>query len=328
MNGILVIRLGAMGDIIHALPAVASLKKSLPESKLAWLIAPKWIPLLEGNPYVDELIPFSRRGIGALRNSWRRLRAIEPRIAIDFQGLLQSAIAGRAARPESFFGFDKSVAREPLASLFYTHRVSVKGPHRIERNLQLVQAAGASQISYQSWIPAGREEGTLPSGTFVLASPFAGWTSKQWPIERYEPLAERLRKEGLELVANVPEEKAAELAKFKDVRVHTSSLSGLIAATRRATAVVGLDSGPLHLAAALRKPGVALFGTTDPARTGPFGGSMIVLRAENVVTTYKRGDAIHSSMKAITVDQVTEGVLRSIAEASVPANGVAAVPRP
>lgn len=187
---ILVIRLSAMGDIIHALPAVASLKKSFPKTSLAWLIAPKWMPLLEGNPSVDELVPFHRRGLRGLRTSWTRLRTLKPGLAVDFQGLVQSALAGRAAQPEVFYGFDRSVAREPFASIFYTHRIAANGPHRVERNLQLVQAAGACDLTHEAWLPDGREEGTLPMGPFVLASPFAGWTSKQWPIENYERLGE------------------------------------------------------------------------------------------------------------------------------------------
>src|SRR5207248_8678398 len=105
---ILVIRLSAMGDIIHALPAVASLKKSFPESSLAWLVAPKWMPLLEGNPHIDELVPFHRHDLPGLKASWTRLRALKPAFAIDFQGLVQSALAGRAARPEIFYWFDRS----------------------------------------------------------------------------------------------------------------------------------------------------------------------------------------------------------------------------
>lgn len=315
-ENILVIRLGAMGDILHALPAVASLKKSFPQSRIAWLVARRWMPLLAGNPAIDELIPFERGGLGAFAASCRRLRGRRPDLAVDFQGLVQSALCGRIAQPRRLIGFDRSVAREPLAAFFYTQRAHVKGPHRIERNLQLIEGAGATTLTDESWIPAGREEAPLPSGPFVLTSPFAGWKSKEWPLENYEKLAFRLRREGIELVANVPEESAEELRGAKHLLLHTSSLSGLIAATRRATAVLGLDSGPLHLAAALRKPGVALFGPTDPAATGPFGGSMSVLRAPGFETTYKRGNAIHESMRVITVEEVAGSLLRAIGAAS------------
>ena len=314
MSSILVIRLGAMGDIIHALPAAASLKLSFPQRKLHWLVARKWMPLLHGNPYVDEVIPFDRRGPASLLSSWRQLRDVKPDLAIDFQGLLQSSISGRIARPSAFFGFDRSVARESLASILYSQRVAVTGPHRIQRNLQLVAAAGASTLTENAWIPLGSPEGTLPSRPFVLASPFAGWTSKQWPMESYDRLGSILREEGLELVLNIPEQKALQLQKSNGVRLHTSSLDGLIDVTRRALAVIGVDSGPLHLAAALDKPGVALFGPTDPAQTGPFKSNMVVLRSSSVQTTYKRHGRIHASMAEISAEQVTDALLKSLCQ--------------
>jgi heptosyltransferase-1 len=310
---ILVIRLGAMGDIIHAIPAVASLKLSFPERKLSWLVEPKWMPLLEGHPLIDELIPFDRQGIPALWNSSRQLRRLRPDLAIDFQGLAKSSLAGRMAQPQAFFGFDRSVARESLATWFYSRRVRVTGPHRVQRNLQLVAAAGATVLTEQAWIPAGRAEGDLPLRPFVLASPFAGWASKQWPLESYERLALLLDKEGLELVINVPEQ-APQIRHLGPLRLHTSSLTGLIDATRRAIAVIGVDSGPLHLAAALNKPGVALFGPTDPAQTGPFGSRMIVLRAPGVETTYKRHGRIHASMAKIGVHDVADALIQSLAQ--------------
>lgn len=320
MPSILVIRLGAMGDIIHALPAVASLKLSFPQHRLVWLVSRKWMPLLEGNPNIDELIPFDRTGIAALKSCWSQLHSLKPDLAIDFQGLLQSSISGRLAQPHVFYGFNRSVARESLACFLYTHRIAVTGPHRIQRNLQLVTAAGAGITTEEAWIPHGYPEGQLPPGAFVLASPFAGWTGKQWPIESYDRLAEILNREGLELVLNVPEQQIAQLQKVSRVRLHTSSLYGLIDATRRAMAVVGVDSGPLHLAAALDKPGVALFGPTDPAQTGPFKSRMTVLRAPHVETTYKRHARIHASMSEIDVEQVSDALLRSLADraAAVP----------
>lgn len=313
MNSILVVRLGAMGDILHALPAVGSLKKSFPEKRTYWVVARKWIELLQGNPHIDEIVPFERKGVGALLKTWLRLRSIQPEIAIDFQGLIQSAIAGRAARPETYFGLTRSLAREPLAALFYSKRVEATGPHRVETNLQLARAAGAAVLTEESWIPRGRPEGELPAGPFLLTSPLAGWASKQWPLACYEELGERLRARGLELVANVPPGRERELGQFTHLRLHTSSISGLIDATRRAIGVVGVDSGPLHLAAALGKPGVALFGPTDPLRNGPYKSRMTVLRAPGAQTSYKRHVQVDASMAKISAERVAEELLRSIA---------------
>jgi heptosyltransferase I len=310
---ILVLRLGALGDIVHALPAVASLRLSFPDARIAWLAAARWFPLLQGNPAIDELIPFERDGLRALSGSWRRLRGVRPEIALDLQGLLQSAVAGRLSRPKRFLGFDAAVAREPLASMMYSERIRVTGPHRVERNLQLVAAAGAQNLTEEAFIPPGRLEGELPAGDFVLASPFAGWGSKQWPLAFYGQLADRLDQEGLELVLNVAPERAREAQSLARVRVLVSGLDGLIFATRRATAVVGVDSGPLHVAAALKKPGVALFGPTDPAQTGPFRSPMEVLRIADATTTYKRSDATHAAMSGLSAEAVWAALERSLA---------------
>src|SRR5579884_4089631 len=156
---IVVIRLSAMGDIIHTLPAVSVLRKSFPERKLAWVVAPKWVPLLEGNPFVDELIPLDRRNVVHAWQTLRHVRALEPEIAFDFQGLFQSAALGRLARPRALYGFAKTVAREPLAAYFYTHRIAVKGPHRVERAIQLAAAAGARETGFEAWLPPGSPEG-------------------------------------------------------------------------------------------------------------------------------------------------------------------------
>jgi heptosyltransferase-1 len=313
MNSILVVRLGAMGDILHALPAVASLRKSFPGKRIYWVVARKWIELLQGNPNIDEIVPFDRKGARALAKTWRRLRAIRPEIAIDFQGLIQSAMAGRAARPETYFGLTRSLAREPLATLFYSKRIQASGPHRVEMNLQLAAAGGAARLVEESWIPPGRPEGALPAGPFLLTSPLAGWASKQWPLASYEELGKRLRARGLGLVANVPAGRERELGQLTHLRLHTSSISGLIDATRRAIGVVGVDSGPLHLAAALGKPGVALFGPTDPAQNGPYKSRMTVLRAPGAQATYKRHAHVDASMTKISAERVAEELLRSIA---------------
>lgn len=306
-----------MGDIIHALPAVASLKASFPAARISWLVSPKWAAILEGNPAISELIYFKRDGLSALRSTWKRLRQRRFDAAFDFQGLLQSALAGRAAHAKTLYGFSSEVARESHAAWFYHRAIDVKGPHRIERNLQLIAAAGATRLNGRAWVPKGRGEGRLPTGPFVLASPFAGWAGKEWPLESYEQLARYLNRDGLDLVLNVPEPKMDEANRLGNLNVHSSSIPGLIDATRRATAVLGVDSGPLHLAAALDKPGVALFGPTDPALTGPYGTTFKVLRAPGVQTTYKRHSQVHWSMQDISVEQVAHALRDVLDHSSV-----------
>jgi heptosyltransferase-1 len=302
---ILVVRLGAMGDIIHTLPAVASLKHSFPGSHVTWAIAPHWAPLLDDNVFVDRRILIERNGIAALLRSRRELRREPFDFAVDFQGLIQSALAASAARPERIFGFDRSQAREKMATLFYSSSVASSARHVVDRNLDLARAAGASSVLHTFPLPRGRPGNPLPEGDFVLACPLAGWASKQWPLESYTALALRLRRDlGVHLVVNGPPASADVLAQIEGAQAHVSGIPGLIDATRRASAVVGVDSGPLHLAAALEKPGVAIFGPTDAARNGPYGDSLEVLRSPRASTSYKRLAAIDASMRDITPDDV------------------------
>lgn len=308
---ILVIRLSAMGDILSTLPAVASLRKSFPNHRIVWAVAPKWLSLLEGNPDVDEIVPFHRNGLPNLLVSLARLRAVKPEIAIDFQTLIYTAVAGRLSRARALYGWDAGFSREFLAGYLYSRRVRYQSEHVVDQNLELSAAAGATEIVHEFRIPAGSPEGVLPVGPFVLANPFAGWAAKEWPLANYETLAEALKQEGLALVLNVPPQRRRDVEALTGVHVHTSSLPGLIDATRKASAVLGLDSGPVHLAAALAKPGVALYGPTDPARNGPYGGTVQVIRAAAARISHKRRKQIDPSMKTITVDQV-HGALRAV----------------
>jgi heptosyltransferase-1 len=305
---ILVVRLGSMGDILHTLPAVATLKNSYPESHLTWAVEPRWTPLIEDNPFVDNLVLLHRGSVTGLARTWRALRATRYDFAIDFQGLLKSAVLAAAARPDRIYGWVRRQLREPAAAWFYSDLVTGSAAHVVDRNLELAAAAGAENTLNVSPLPPGVPQGNLPAGDFVLASPLAGWRSKQWPMEHYRALAIRLEREtGIPLVLNVPD--AAGLPAVQPLRPHVSGLAGLIHATRRAVAVVGVDSGPMHLAAALAKPGVAIFGPTDPARNGPYGNSLRVLRWPHASTTYKRGTEIEESMRRVTPDQVFEALV-------------------
>jgi heptosyltransferase I len=303
---ILVVRLGAMGDIIHTLPAIASVKQSFPHAHIGWAVEERWAPLLEGNPFVDEVVTIGRRTFSNALALRRRLRAARFDTAIDFQGLLKSAVVASFARPERIFGFHRSHTRESVAALFYSTGIKATAQHVVDRYIELAAGAGATAIARTFFIPAGRPEGILPPGPYVLANPLAGWGSKQWPLEHYLRLAREL---DLPLVLNVPNAIEAPGA-----HVHVSGIAGLIDATRRASAVIGVDSGPLHLAAALGKPGVAIFGPTDPGRNGPYGGSLTVLRSPTAGTTYKRHADIAGSMRSIGPDQVLSALANALSK--------------
>jgi heptosyltransferase I len=305
---ILAIRLSSMGDVIHTLPAVATLKNSFPESHITWTVRPRWASLLEGNPYVDEVMPVDR----SFSASWDRASRLRRRrvdVAIDFQGLIQTALLGAAVMPKKFVGFDWQHVREGPASWVYTSRVAIRTEHVVDQNMELAAAAGATKPLPAFPLPEGKAEGTLPEGKFILASPFAGWGSKQWPIDRWMDLASQL---DLPLVVNGPPGTERQLSEILGAHVHVSGIPGLIHATRRAHAVIGLDSGPMHLAAALTKPGVAIFGPTDPARNGAYGNSMRTIRVPSAATTYKRSPEPAESMKAVSAQMVLEALSASL----------------
>jgi heptosyltransferase-1 len=300
---ILLVRLGAFGDVLHALPAAASMKRTIPGARLTWAIDPKWQWLLEGNPDVDCVLPVNRKSRESLRAAWQYFRQTPVDIGVDVQGLIKSGLLLRASRAARRIGFAPGFLRERAAGMFYTERVAPAKAHVVEWNLALARAAGATTVVLDAPVPPGRAEGELPEKPFVLACPFAGWGAKQWPMEHYEELGGLMAELGFELVLNVAAR--TQTARYQ----HVSGLPGLIDATRRAAAVVGLDSGPLHLAAALGKPGVALFGPTDPARNGPFGGTITTLRAPGAPTTYRRMNEILPCMRALSPRMVFETLL-------------------
>jgi heptosyltransferase-1 len=299
---ILVVRLGAMGDIIHALPGAASLKHSFPEARVTWVVEPQWVPLLQGNGFVDRFVVFRRNEPSSWRRTKDELRAEPYDLAVDFQGLTKSALIAHLARPERIAGFGSGVVRERLAGIFYSTRVQSAAIHVVDQALDLAAGAGASNLVRVFPLPAGAPEGRLPDGPFALASPLAGWASKQWPLEYYELLATMLREQlGIPLVLNGAPGTVPAVA---GTLAHESGIPGLIDATRRAALVIGVDSGPLHLAAALNKSGVAIFGPTDPLRNGPYGGDFELFRTPGAPTTHRRGAVIAASMRAITPEQV------------------------
>jgi heptosyltransferase I len=307
---ILIIRLGAMGDIVHTLPAAAALKRVFPNAHITWIVERRWASLLEDNPALDEVALLERDSLAGIFGAWRFLRSRRWDIAVDFQGLLKSALVASVAHPDRIFGFHHSEIRERSAGIFYSDKVHSAAVHMVDRNLDLAAAAYRAPVDPSAPrvfpLPAGRPEGKLPSGDFVLASPLAGWGSKQWPLEHFQALAALLARDfHVPLVLNLPPGASIDPG---PCLAHYSGIPGLIYATRRAAAVVGVDSGPLHIAAALSKPGVAIFGPTDPARNGPYGGSLHVLRAPSAATTYKRRAAIDRSMRAVSPAQVFEGL--------------------
>lgn len=310
----LVVRLGAMGDILHALPAVTALRKMHPGWVIDWLVEPKWRALLAAEsatgrdtasasprqPVVDRLhfaatkrwrgAPLARETRAELKALHAELRAGQYDTVIDLQGAVRSAVLARLTGCRRRIG--EAEPRERAARVLFTERVKTTGAHVIEQDLELAAQIAGDDLRYtQAWLPFDADaeawaEELLASSAgqpAVLINPGAGWGAKRWPVERYGLVAQKLTVRGCKVLVNAGpgEEPLAEAivqATSGAAIVLNSSLERLIAITRRITLLVAGDTGPLHLACALGKPVVGIYGPTDPSRNGPFGTRAVVLR--------------------------------------------------
>jgi heptosyltransferase I len=329
---ILIVRVGAMGDVLHALHAVAALRHARSEWQIDWVVDPRWAPLLvdaEGNgPIVNRVhlaetklwsrSPVSATTLRSVLDLRRALRHERYDLVVDMQGTLRSAVIGWMAGAQQFAGY--SDPRESVAASFYETKLRRSGRHVIEQGAALLgEACGialepaAVDLPHEEWadnwaadLVGGRRMCVLAAG--------AGWGAKRWPVERYGALARELRAMGLEVVVNASRKDdalAVEVisASGDAAQMVVCNVTGLIALMRRATLLVGGDSGPTHLAAALGVPLVALFGPTDPARNGPWGpGAKTVLRDPVSVTSHKRVAAADAGLANIPVKAVVEAL--------------------
>jgi len=262
----------------------------------------------------------SLHGVETIVRVWNDVRAADYQIAIDLQGAIRSAVLARWSGARVVCGAREP--RESAAALWYTRQTTARGKHVIEQGLSVVESlVGKRLIAPAVEFPrdAGAEERIEQKlqeaeiKKFAILNPGAGWGAKQWPAERYGQVARALAKCGVQSVVNYgPGEEelalAAGTASAGTARVFQCSISELIALTRRAKVFVGGDTGPLHLAAALKVPVVAIFGPTDPARNGPYGTRSIVLRNPESPTTHARNPRADEAMLAIDVEEVVGAV--------------------
>jgi heptosyltransferase I len=324
----LILRMSALGDIIHTLPAVSALRETFPKATIDWLVDRKWVFVLEGNPCIDNVIPMNRGSWADVVAGARRLRKAHYTTAIDFQSLYRSAILGWVSGARQRLGFDAHYSRESGAALFYTDVITPRRAHKVEHNVELVEAAGArvGKIRFPlPVVPKATEEvkqilAVKGIREYFVLSPGGGWGSKCWPAERYgelhRALAERYGWRGV--VSFGPNErdlaeKVRDAAGNPKPLVEMFDLKQLIALLRGAKFLVAGDTGPLHVASALGTPVVGLYGPTDPARNGPYSPRDVVVRkARAEDTTYRRGKTPSAAMVAITVEDVLDAVERRL----------------
>jgi len=315
-----------MGDVIHTLPAVHALREAFPDAHIGWLIEERWAELLCApgmprrgarsalRPLVDEVHTVNLKAWGKsllsvstlqrVVTAWNDVREAGYDAAVDLQGAMRSALLTRLSGARVVYGVAE--ARESPASLWYTRKVVTSGGHVIEQNVSVVGSlcensreassldiAGDFPRDAQAEARVGQKLAEYGIGEFVILNPGAGWGAKRWPAERYGEVARGLANLGMRSILNYgPGEeelvRAAEMASAGEARAMSCTITELIALTRRAQLFIGGDTGPLHLAAALRVPVVGIYGPTDPVRNGPYGTRSVVLRSEESVTSHAR----------------------------------------
>lgn len=271
---LLVLRLSALGDVIHTIPAVALLRDALPDTRIQWVVEAPYRELVEIVADV-EAIPVrmkawsrtllaSRRDI---RQATRSMRGAD--IAVDFQGLIKSAALAGLSRAPQRYGFDANAIREKAALLFLNERVAVDtSRHVIEQNLQLARALAPGAAAGRAYWERYPQPLTDDLRGAVVLLPGAGKANKLWPVERFREIARHVGDRALAVWG--PGERP--LAEAIGARVAPpTTVRELAWILQHAAVVIGGDTGPLHLATAFGTPVIGLYGPTNPRRNGPYG---------------------------------------------------------
>jgi lipopolysaccharide heptosyltransferase I len=274
----LVVRLGALGDIVHTVPAVAAIASASPGASIDWLVERRHRGVLDLFALPAAPIEIDTGGSWqTMRGVVGRLRSARYDVALDFQGLLKSAVLARLSGARRVVGFMKGALREPMAGMMYSEHVDPgAAPHVIAKNLALARAVGVATDEIRLPL-ASAADATPAASRVVVLNPGAGWPNKQWAPERFGQLAAAIRqKHGLtSIVTWGPGEEplaraVVEASGGAAEAAPATSLAALMTLLRRAALVVSGDTGPVHLAAAAGTPIVGIYGPTDPRRNGPW----------------------------------------------------------
>jgi heptosyltransferase-1 len=330
MKRILIVRMSALGDIVHALPVLSAIRTAYPHVEIDWLADRKYAGILA---FVEGL---TRPIIGrpGLSKAVTVMRGREYDVAIDLQGLLKSASMARLSGAARVIGFERRALRERAAAWFYTETAAVAhDAHIVQKNLSVLPLLGVTgaAVRFPFVLPSSAAADTVASDAarggangFALINPAAAWPNKRWPPERFGALARHLRDchalpsfvlwgSGEAALADAVVEASASAA----VRAPETSLGDLLALSARAALMVSGDTGPVHIAAALKTPIVGLYGPTWPERNGPWDPEdVVVSRADSCECHHKRRCRRgHGSMclNEMTVEEVKDAVDQRLA---------------
>ncbi len=328
MPSVLLIRLGALGDVVHAMPVVSALTAAWPDVRVGWAVQAAYAGLVARVKGVATVHAVRGRvDLAAIRE----MRRASYDVCLDLQGLMKSAAYARASGARRILGFSRDLAREPLAALAYGETGGVPGRHVVEQNLSLLQRLGvapdrvpsiAIDVPPSDTVASSRALLGDPAARFVLVNPGAAWPNKRWQPERFARLADdvfrthRLRT----LVAWGPGEAslAAAVARASTdgaaVMAPEAGILDLLALAQAAEVVVAGDTGPLHLAAAAGARVVGLYGPTPPERNGPWhADDLVVSRHEACECVFERRcTAARWCLGDVTVEEVSAAVAQRL----------------
>ena len=301
MHKILILKFSALGDVVHTLPFAATLRKTLPDSHISWMVEERFQDILQGNPDIDEVIPlrtkvwrknWNAKSLGEILDTIKTLRQHKFDLVFDLHGLLKSGFIARLSDASNRVGFHRKNCKEKLSTLFTNQKApyTAGGLHVVDMNLTLLQSA-LSKVKETKVFPLQvpdkadkkiasfmDQHPDLTARPIIAINPGAGFESKQWELDRFAELADRIAKE-LECSIMLTWGPGEEF-KVQQISAHMqqpnwiappTSILESIALYKRMALLVSCDSGPLHLGAALGIPTVSIFGPTDPVRNGAYG---------------------------------------------------------
>jgi len=326
----LIVRLGSLGDIIHAIPAAAALRARYPSARIDWLVDPRYTSVLQLVEGLDAAIPLDpRAGVGSLLRTIADLRRAKYDASVDLQGLLKSAVLARAVGAQRVIGFPREHLREPISRIFYSDTPDPgRDPHVIRKNLALMQALGVQdlRITFPLKVPRTVAADTVTARFgqegFAMINPGAAWPNKRWPPQSFGAVAaeirERIGVRSLVLWGPGEEDIAARVVSASRGAAELAPLTNVVdlfAIARRAKLLVSGDTGPLHIAAAVGTPVVALFGPTFAQRNGPWSTADVTLsRAARCSCHYERTCRLQQPcIEDIRVDEVVAAAENRVA---------------
>jgi lipopolysaccharide heptosyltransferase I len=335
---VLIVKLGALGDIVHAIPVAAALRRAFPTVRIDWLVSARHREILDLVPVIDRRLVINERGLAAILPAISELRRAQYDVALDLQGLVKSAVFARSSGAARVIGFASHYLRERLARTFYTEAHDPGGPgmyhpdetHVIWTNLGLLAPLGVSVAMPE--FPIDRADSTVArdvaqrtGGRYALLNPGAAWPTKRWMPSRFGAVAVALREKyalssvvlwgpGEEALARDVVSTAAGAAMLSP----STSISDLVALSRGAALLVSGDTGPAHIAAAVGTPILGIYGPTRPSRNGPWSPDDVTISRAAICQCHhlRRCRMKTMCLADIGVDEVLNAVERRLAGAS------------